>query len=187
MIWIWRKKPRNFEELVTQRPFFRERADRTFKFYCPACSKKRIIPINPRGSMMIHYFRIALCTAFFTLVTWPLFEFKGVVSFVPFWMIFETYFRLKLRTLLPCPNCGFDPYLLLQNVDLAKKEVKEHWERKLAPLKAAEKIEKDQKNSKKTAATAESTKHAPPEALNIKDVASSINDEGIDAPEVLKK
>ena len=31
----------------------------------------------------------------------------GVVAFLPFWTVFETIYRMKVRTLLGCPHCGF--------------------------------------------------------------------------------
>ena len=34
--------------------------------------------------------------------------------------------------MLACPHCGFDPYLYLADVKLARQEIEEHWKRKFA-------------------------------------------------------
>lgn len=75
--------------------------------------------------------RVLVFTAFVAVVGWPVFGVKGLVLFVPFWAIFETVYRLKVRGLLACPHCGFNPYLLLSNEERAKTEVREFWKKKL--------------------------------------------------------
>ncbi len=66
------------------------------------------------------------------LLGWPWLAWKGVVSFLPFWALFETIYRLRMRHALSCPHCGFDPYLYLDNVERAKEEMDAHWRRKFA-------------------------------------------------------
>ena len=49
---------------------------------------------------------------------------------MPFWAIFEVIYRWRTRALLPCKECGFDPYLYLIDPELAKKEVEDYWKKK---------------------------------------------------------
>ncbi|MGE0616378.1 MAG: hypothetical protein AB7P04_12130 [Bacteriovoracia bacterium] len=101
-------------------------------FYCPQCSGVRKVPLGPRPEAGINAFRIALTAGVFTVATWPWFGWKGMISLVPFWAIFETYYRLRLRTSLACPNCGFDPYLFLVDAKKARTEMVSFWKEKFA-------------------------------------------------------
>ena len=74
-----------------------------------------------------HFVQIMITAMFFTLVTWKFFEWKGIVSFVPFWIVFETVYRLKVRVEMSCPYCGFDPYLYLTDVKKARAEIENFW------------------------------------------------------------
>jgi hypothetical protein len=64
------------------------------------------------------------------LLTWTFFQWKGLVSFIPFWCIFEVIYRTRARATIYCKSCGFDPYLFLVDTELAKKEVDGHWRKK---------------------------------------------------------
>jgi hypothetical protein len=75
---------------------------------------------------------MGLTAAFFTLVTWQWFTWKGVVSFVPLWVIFEAVYRARVRVAMRCPHCGFDPYLYLVDVNRARTEIESHWRKKFA-------------------------------------------------------
>lgn len=77
-------------------------------------------------------FQIGICTAFFMLCTWSIFEWKGVVAFVPFWMIFEFFYRAKVRSQASCTECGFDPFLYLVDIKKARAEIETHWKKKFA-------------------------------------------------------
>jgi hypothetical protein len=66
------------------------------------------------------------------IATWKWMSWKGIVSFVPFWTIFELGYRWKMRAALGCPQCGFDPYLFLVDAKWARKEIEAHWRKKFA-------------------------------------------------------
>lgn len=66
------------------------------------------------------------------MLSWPYFSWKGVVSFIPFWTLFEMIYRIRVRTLLSCETCGFDPYLFRINLKKAGGEVEQHWRKKFA-------------------------------------------------------
>jgi hypothetical protein len=66
------------------------------------------------------------------LATWRWFEWKGIVSFLPFWLVFEVFYRARVRAALSCDQCGFDPILYLVDVKRARREIEEHWKKKFA-------------------------------------------------------
>jgi len=112
---------------LSRRGPWRERTAETFAFFCPLCRVERKLPNHPNPWTPRFILQIALCTAVFTLASSPWLEFKGWVAFVPFWMLFEIVFRLRMRSKLLCDQCGFDPVLYLSDVQKARQEVEAHW------------------------------------------------------------
>src|SRR5690242_1603213 len=103
---------------------WRERKEtHRWSFYCPLCATSRTISAPARPGTLQHIWQITLSSAFFTVVSWPLFGWKGIVSIVPFWAVFELVYRLRMRARLGCPNCGFDPYLYRVDVARAKQVI----------------------------------------------------------------
>jgi hypothetical protein len=88
-------------------------------FLCPLCTTQRRVPYAPRPTPR-HFAQLALTAAFFTLLTWPWFGIKGMVSFLPIWTVFEMIYRAKVRAALYCESCGFDPILYLVDVKRAR-------------------------------------------------------------------
>jgi hypothetical protein len=99
-------------------------------FYCPNCSTPRRVPYRPRPGNANHFLQAGLITAVLTLMTWPWFEIKGVVWFLPVWLVYETVYRIRLRAALACSNCGFDPYLYLTDINRARSAIDSHWRTK---------------------------------------------------------
>lgn len=122
---------RKIKARLRWKTLWRDRQSRVWSFYCPNCRSSRRLP-NRTSPSLRHYIQIGLTSAFFTLLTWPWFNWKGFVSFIPMWMIFETLHRARVRVALYCSNCGFDPYLYLQDVTAARKEVETYWRKKFA-------------------------------------------------------
>lgn len=73
---------------------------------------------------------MGLTTAVLTMATWPWFGLKGVVWFMPVWIVFETVYRVRMRALMACPQCGFDPYLYMTDVQRARKAIDLYWREK---------------------------------------------------------
>lgn len=111
--------------------FWKERGTKPYAFLCPLCTAQRKIPYQPRPTPR-HYAQVALTAVCFTLAAWPWFAWKGIVSFVPMWMIFETLYRGRVRGALMCPYCGFDPFLYMTDIQRARGEVEAHWRKKFA-------------------------------------------------------
>jgi len=121
---------RNAKQLKThlfKQRVWKESPNQAFTFYCPLCMASRRIPMHPKAGQPIHFVRIALLTLVFTLLTWEWFGPKGLVAFVPFWIIFEVLYRAKVRGALACKKCGFDPALYLVDTQKARVAVQEHW------------------------------------------------------------
>jgi hypothetical protein len=120
-----------FEEVIGKTAWTERRSD-AWHFYCPLCRAERRLPYRPSPGGARHYIQVGLTSLFFTLVTWPWFSWKGIVSFLPFWAAFEIFYRGRVRGALGCPHCGFDPYLYLTDVKRARQEVESHWRKKFA-------------------------------------------------------
>lgn len=105
-------------------------ATNKWTYFCPLCKSERALPHGPNPSTPRAFAQVGITTAFFILVTFHWFGWKGAVAFVPFWLIYETLFRTRVRAKLHCDQCGFDPFLAIQDVKRAKAEVETHWRKK---------------------------------------------------------
>jgi hypothetical protein len=102
------------------------------RFLCALCKIPRAVSLRTEPGTFKHYVQVGITAVFFTMVTWSWFEWKGIISFVPFWLVFETVYRTRVRAALACPHCGFDPYLFKWDELRAKKEIETHWRKKYA-------------------------------------------------------
>jgi len=99
-------------------------------FFCPQCRTPRALRMSASPWKLRHVFQVGLTTVVFALLASPWLSWKGIVAFVPFWMVFEAVYRLKLRNELCCRNCGLDPLLYLTDVNRARDEMMEFWKKK---------------------------------------------------------
>jgi hypothetical protein len=97
-----------------------------WEFYCPYCKLKRRLPYRSRPGGVKQVAQVGLTTAFVAVLTWPWFDWKGLVAFVPLWAVYEMIYRSRLRVALLCSNCGFDPYLYLTDIQKARTELEKH-------------------------------------------------------------
>jgi predicted RNA-binding Zn-ribbon protein involved in translation (DUF1610 family) len=118
------------EQSLLKKSLWREKGEKGYHFFCPQCRSKRAISVNPKSGTIKQYAQVFLTSSVFTLLAWPWLTWKGMVVFLPFWAIYEIYHRLRLRAALPCPNCGFDPYLYLVDVKKARQEIDQFWRKK---------------------------------------------------------
>ena len=114
---------RYFENL---KKFWRDPRREDWSFFCPLCKAPHKIPFQPKPTRK-HFIQIGITTAFFTLMTWPWFDFKGVVAFFPLWVAFESLYRTRVRVSVRCHHCGFDPFLYLNDVQQARATIESHW------------------------------------------------------------
>jgi hypothetical protein len=101
-----------------------------WRYYCPFCSVSRALRMAPRPGWK-HFGQILLTTLVFTAALWPVLGGAGLFLLLPFWILFEVFYRLKVRAELQCEYCGFDPTLFLADAERAKAEMKAFWEKKL--------------------------------------------------------
>src|SRR5689334_1502227 len=108
---------------------WRDRYQHLWSFLCPLCKEARRVPFRPRLGIW-QIFQVFLSSIIFTLLFWTWFHWKGIVSFVPLWTVYEVVYRCRRRGALYCAKCGFDPYLFMINEEWARKEVDVHWRKK---------------------------------------------------------
>lgn len=107
-----------------------------FQFYCPLCGVAKRLPFSPQPGAR-HFLQVGLTALVTMLAFWPLWGIKGVVVFLPYWMIFEFAYRARVRARMRCTQCGFDPFLYMTDVGRARREVQDHW-RKLFEARGLE-------------------------------------------------
>lgn len=130
-----KRKRLSFDEIVySKKAIWKSKSTEPFQFYCPVCKAERRIPCNPNPETLTHIVKVLITTAFTTLICWPLFSWKGLVSIFPIWTLFELYFRTNVRSKLMCPHCAFDPYLYLVDIKKARNEIEVHFRRKFEDL-----------------------------------------------------
>lgn len=101
-----------------------------FKFYCVGCHRERLISVPAKAGSVQFYIHALLSTGFLMLITWPFFNWKGIVWALPVLLALEFFYRLKMRSILVCPDCQFDPILYMVNRDKAVHQVDEAWRKK---------------------------------------------------------
>jgi hypothetical protein len=102
-----------------------------FRFYCVGCQKERRLSAPAQVGSPQFFAHIVFTTLFFSLFTWPWMSWKGIVVFaLPVGLVFETFYRLKMRTALICPECTFDPMLYLVDREKAVRQVEQTWRKK---------------------------------------------------------
>ena len=151
---------RKIRAKLSWKSLWREKRTQYWSFYCPNCRSARRLPNRPRPALR-HYLQIGMTASFFTLLCWHWFSWKGMVSFLPMWMIFETLHRARVRVALYCSNCGFDPYLYLNDVQSARKEVESYWRKKFSEKG----IPYPEKNDPLSQSVAQSVAKADPEKI----------------------
>jgi len=104
-----------------------------YAYFCPLCKHPRATKIRPEIGTLKHYAQVGIVTAVVTLALFPWLNWKGVVSFLPLWVVFELSYRSRLRHSLKCDHCGFDPVLYLKDVGLARREVETFWSERAKP------------------------------------------------------
>lgn len=72
-------------------------------------------------------------TAFLTWALVPLMHEKAVFIFFIVWPSFEIINKILYRKELPCPYCGFDATWYRRDVKVARKIVKNFWDKKNTP------------------------------------------------------
>ncbi|OUR96223.1 hypothetical protein A9Q84_07650 [Halobacteriovorax marinus] len=108
---------------------------RTFKhknpkmeFFCPLCSTKRVFNSTPRLSFK-NYCQMTLTTLLVGGAFFPIMGLRSFFVFFIFWAGFEAAVRMNFRKEVPCPHCGFDASWYKRDVTVARKKVKDFWDK----------------------------------------------------------
>jgi predicted RNA-binding Zn-ribbon protein involved in translation (DUF1610 family) len=101
-------------------------------FFCPLCSTQRALRysarLNQRQYIQVLITSLVLMMGFFPLMGERVFFWPLVV-----WGVMEGMNKLMFRKEVPCPHCGFDATWYKKDVRVAKRLVKEFWQRRDAP------------------------------------------------------
>lgn len=120
---------------AASKSIWKERFTRNFQFYCPMCTTLRRIGMHPKPGQPIHFVQVALTAILVAIGIYALFPWmgaKGLVSFIPLWIGFESIYRARVRAQVRCTKCGFDPILYLVDVGKARAAIQDHWRARFA-------------------------------------------------------
>ncbi len=112
---------------------WRAKRSHLYQFYCPLCKVERRVPFRHRPGG-IHYVQVGMTAIAFAFATSPWWDWKGIVSFFPFWIVFEVVYRMRMRGALICDSCGFDPTLFLVDQKRARTQVERYWAEKMSEV-----------------------------------------------------
>jgi hypothetical protein len=104
---------------------------------CPQCRSTRVLPFAP-GSRWPWIRAIVGWTSILTLILWPLLGLKGLLSVLPVATAVELWFRMRLRVVMECEHCGFDPFLYVKDRAQAIARVKAKLEQVYTERKKAQ-------------------------------------------------
>jgi hypothetical protein len=99
------------------------------------CTAPRRIGMNPKPGQPIHFAQVGITALLIAIAAahfYPWIGWKGLVSFVPLWIGFETIYRGRVRAQVTCGKCGFDPVLYLVDVEKARSAIQDHWRKRFA-------------------------------------------------------
>lgn len=71
-----------------------------------------------------------MLTTVFTLLLYSIMGFYAIYSFFIFLSTMEIFTRLYYKNELPCEHCGFDALWYKKDIKVARKLVKEFWDKK---------------------------------------------------------
>lgn len=102
---------------------------KSYDFLCPNCKAQRRWPFARIAAGKILLFQVGITALLCAALTYPWLNGKGIVVFIPIWLVAETIQRIRRRMVSQCPHCGFDPFLFVTDQDKAIQEIELHWKR----------------------------------------------------------
>ena len=116
---------------LTVKSIWKDIEQKGCRFYCVGCQKERRVSAPAQVGSPPFFAHIFFTTLFFSLLAWPWMSWKGIFVFtIPVGLVFETFYRLKMRAALICPECSFDPMLYLVDRNKAVQQVELAWRKK---------------------------------------------------------
>ncbi len=112
---------------AVKRPWYRIKKAQ-MSFLCALCGSQRQMSLRSRPSVR-NYIQMTLLISLVCALLWPWMDYRGLV-FAPFiWVLWELIHYGLFRRQLPCPHCGFDVAWYAKDVRVAKRKVREFWEK----------------------------------------------------------
>jgi hypothetical protein len=111
-------------------------------FFCPLCATERSFRLKPRLNTLNHLQLVLLTGA----STWGLYSwlgFKTLFTYFIYWAIFEFSVRVLYRKDVACPHCGFDASWYKRDVKVARRLVKDFWDKQKAQESNPETVESE--------------------------------------------
>lgn len=112
---------------LESRPFRFKNAAK--KFHCPLCASERYLTMNHRLGLK-QFIQLGVLTAISTYALFDVMQWRGLFLGFIFWSIYEVVKRLVYRSEIACPYCGFDASWYKRDVKVARRLVKEFWQKK---------------------------------------------------------
>lgn len=125
------------ERIMAKKSLWKGKAEHGFRYLCPQCESERALTFDPRVLERTALLRALASASMFACVTWQWWGLRGLVAFLPFWILFSVASRVRARAEMTCRECGFDPYLFLRDRTESRKQVEETVRAKRERLKQA--------------------------------------------------
>ena len=93
------------------------------KCFCAFCKHERRIYTKKNMSTM-NFLLCVVASALMCLALWQKFDPKFFVIFALSLVCTEVFIKMRWRLSLPCPYCGFNPVVYLQDPEKAAQQVK---------------------------------------------------------------
>ncbi len=111
-------------------------------FFCPLCRTPRQLGLSSRLNKLSKI-QILLFSAVLMLLFYPLMQERSVVLVFFVWILVEGIQKMLFRKDLPCPHCGFDATWYRKDVRVAKRLVKDFWQKNQRDPAVAKEEEKE--------------------------------------------
>ena len=128
---------RTSHNAINKKPFRKKNPNTVF--YCPLCSTQRSLRYSAKLSSR-QYLQIFSIGLILFLATFQVMEIRAFIWFFIVWGFYEMINKFLFRKEIPCPHCGFDATWYKRDVRVAKRLVKEFWEKKDLPAQDAEEV-----------------------------------------------
>lgn len=97
--------------------------------YCAFCRTPRRV-YRKKSISLLNIFEALLASLAVMYMIWQKLDPRFVLFFVLFMVVGEMFVRIRWRTSMLCPHCGFDPVLYVKDPQEASRKVKVHLDRR---------------------------------------------------------
>lgn len=101
----------------------RSKGKQSEQCFCAFCKHQRRI-YTKKNMSALNFFLCGLASALMCTALWQSFDPKFFVIFAFSLVCTEIFIKMRWRLSLPCPYCGFNPVVYLQDPEKAAQQVK---------------------------------------------------------------